>query len=383
MGCLSALPPFVYVGRVNCVTGYGQAARLQVHALRKHGMRLQIADAGSTADPDPERASPFVQACLRDDDLRGASPVGSIIHLSPNCAIEWLDRVPRPHILVSVWETTRLPRAWVSMVNAFDQVWCPTEWQRQVYLDSGVREDLLRVVPFALDPELYPVEGPVLPQLAALRAEGYTVFGSMFQWSERKAPRHLIGAYLQAFQHGEKVALVIKTYEGDNPTDVSARERVEELCSRYMLSGPRPRIEVISQRLSYDETLAFYRGVTFVSLHRGEGFGLGIAESLLLERNVIATDWSAPAEWARPHGSALYWPVPYTLESPYDMQWQQFYSIDQQWASPDISYAAEAMAAAYRLGLDAISLPPSRALLGSLVDQVGPAAAKAIEELFS
>lgn len=326
---LSDLPPLTYACRVNCVTGYGGAGRHQIWALRRAGARLSIQDVGSVGDPDPKKQSSFIQTCRRSDSRTGVSR-GSIIHLGPNMTPEWRRRLPKPHILVSVWETTRLPASWVPIINSFDQVWCATEWQLDVYAASGVDKTKLVVVPFVLDPSLYDLNGPLLPEVDALRRQGRHVFGSMFQWTERKAPQALLGAYLSTFRSGEPVSLVLKTYEGDDPSN-SVQAKVTQLCDLYRSEGPRPHVEIVSRKFTHDETLAFYRSIdTYVSSHRGEGFGLPLAEAMLMRRPVIATDWSAPTEWGR----GCYAPVAYDLEAPHSMGWQPFYTTDQRWAAP-------------------------------------------------
>lgn len=371
---LSDLPTFLYAGRVNCITGYGAAARHQIWALRQHGARFVVVDTGSAGDPDPQRESLLVQKARASDESPTAARA-TLIHVGPNCAAPWR-RLPRPHVLVSVWETSRLPAAWVPLINDFTQVWCATEWQAQVYAASGVEPARIRYVPFALDPRLYPIEGPVLPELDALRREGCTVFGSAFQWSERKAPRVLLGSYLAAFARGEKVALVLKTYEGDDPA-TSAAERIAAIVRSYLPVGRAPRIEILSRRLSHNEMLSFYRGLDcYVAATRGEGFGLPIAEALLLGRPVIATDWSAHAEYA----AGCYHPIPFTLEIPHSMDTQPFYAVDQRWAAPDQAALVEDLRLAHAGG---ISCPHDlvAARFEMLMARAGTAARSALTDL--
>lgn len=367
---LGELPPLAYVGRVNCVTGYGAAARHQVHVLRRHGLRLQIVDSGSACSPDPRGLDPFVQAARRSDEGAEA-PQGTILHVAPN-HLPPFRHLPRPHILVSVWETTRLPAEWVQVANGCDQVWCATAWQRAVYRDSGVRPELLRLVPFALDPELYPASpAPRAP-------DGRTVFGSVFQWTARKNPEALIGAYLHAFGGDEPVLLRLKSYEGDSPSS-SVQKHVAELVRSFRGRGKPPAIEVLSQPLASDGMATFYAGLDcYVSAHRGEGFGLPIAEALLSGRPVIAPSWSAPAEY----GAGLFRSVGYTLEPPRGMDWQPFYTVDQLWAHADVADLAAAMREA-RAGRLVCDVEEVRARFSDLCQRAGEAAAAALREVLA
>lgn len=366
----SAAPrAMTYVGRVNCVIGQGAAARHQIYVLRKAGLRFRVVDAGSCASPDPGERDAFIQAARRSDAGTMVT-AGTIFHLQPNMA-EPFRRAgyPRPHVLVSVWETSKLPASWVAMINDYDQVWCATEWQRRVYAASGVREQLLWVVPFALDPDA------ISPAPTRVAGDSF-VFGSVFQWSERKDPAGLLAAYLKAFAATDPVKLVLKLSLGDDPKTPVAN-RVDGLIKQLRPDGSAPRVEVIAQALDSADMAAFYASIDcYVSAHRGEGFGLPIAEALLHGRPVIATGWSAPAEYA----AGLYRGVNYKLVPPHNMDWQPFYGPDQRWAQADqvdlVAALREAAAGQLLCDVDAV-----RSRFAALTVRAGEAARAALAEL--
>ncbi len=366
------LPGFAYVGRVDCVTGQGTAARHQLHVLRKRGLRFKVIDAGSCASPDPSKSDPFVQAARKSDS--DIEPHGTIIHLQPNTAEKFHHdpSLPRPHILVSVWETNRLPASWIPPINSYDQVWCATEWQRQVYKESGVKESLLRVVPFAIDPALYNAH-PIRRQS---NGSAKTVFGSVFQWTERKDPPALIGAFLHEFSAECGAVLVLKSYEGDSPS-TSVNAKVDAIVKSFQLPGKPPEIRVVSSSLDGAGMADFYRSIDcYVSAHRGEGFGFTLPESILHGRPVIATNWSAPAEYA----DGCFRPVRYTLEPPHRNEWQPFYTADQLWARVDVSDLAKAMREAHQKRLS-LPLDLFRERCLSLVERAGESAYECLREI--
>ena len=102
----------------------------------------------------------------------------------------------------------------------------------------------------------------------------------------------------------------------------------------------------------------------YVSLHRSEGFGLNLAESMSLGKPVIATGWSGNMDFMNAHNSCLVeyalTPIPVTTGP---------YSAGQLWAEPDIEHAAWHM----------------RRLAGdkSLRETIGRAAAEHISKYFS
>lgn len=258
----------------------------------------------------------------------------------------------------------------MSLINAYDQVWCPTEWQMGVYRASGVRPDLLRFVPFALDPDLYPVR--------EVETSAETVFGSVFQWTERKDPRALVGAFVQAFTADDPVRLIIKSYEGDSPT-TGVTAKVDQIVRSMPLRHEPPRIEVVSRAEDSAAMAAFFEAIDcYVSAHRGEGFGFPLAEALLHGKRVIATDWSAPAEYA----AGLFRPVRYDLEPPHSMDWQPFYAPDQKWARVDIIDLAMAMREAHERKIPN-SPSCAREKFASLCELAGASARAALAEVIS
>jgi glycosyltransferase involved in cell wall biosynthesis len=76
----------------------------------------------------------------------------------------------------------------------------------------------------------------------------------------------------------------------------------------------------------------------FVSLHRAEGFGLGMAEAMACGKAVIATPWSGNVDFTR-HDNALL--VDYALV-PLERDLGP-YRKGEPWAEPDVDSAARAM----------------------------------------
>lgn len=75
----------------------------------------------------------------------------------------------------------------------------------------------------------------------------------------------------------------------------------------------------------------------YISLHRAEGFGLGIAEAMQLGKAVIATDYSANTEFCKADNSIL---IPANM---IEVQDEGFIRHMKYWAEPDIDAAAEGL----------------------------------------
>ncbi|MEE3504589.1 glycosyltransferase family 4 protein [Acidiphilium acidophilum] len=146
----------------------------------------------------------------------------------------------------------------------------------------------------------------------------------------RKNPDAVIAAFKIAFSSSDPVRLIIKTQNGDE-----AKIVMESL--HQQIDGAR--ITIWDASLESDDRFRLLSSAdVFVSLHRAEGFGLSLAEAMMLEKPVIATAWSGNMDFMDKESACL---VPYKLV-PLDQDYGP-YTKGTLWAEPDISAAAAAM----------------------------------------
>jgi glycosyltransferase involved in cell wall biosynthesis len=148
----------------------------------------------------------------------------------------------------------------------------------------------------------------------------------------RKNPQSVIEAFKLAFDlDNPNVGLVLKINNMDfRPEDLeSLRALVSGHSNIYMIDQILSRIQVNSLLQCTD---------CFVSLHRSEGFGLGLAEAMYLGKPVIGTNWSGNTDFMNPTNSC---PVNYQLVQ-VGQDWGP-YKAYQTWAEPDIHHAAQLM----------------------------------------
>ena len=140
------------------------------------------------------------------------------------------------------------------------------------------------------------------------------------------------------------------------------------------------RIAVIDTSLSRDDMVALLACIDcYVSLHRSEGFGLGMAEAMALDKPVIATGYSGNTEFVTPNTG---YPVPFTLKPV--LPHEYVHTTGQVWADPD----EDACAAAMREIVDHPDAAAARARAGrAFVEDrygaatVGRLAAERLEEI--
>jgi glycosyltransferase involved in cell wall biosynthesis len=160
--------------------------------------------------------------------------------------------------------------------------------------------------------------------------------------TERKHPLALIKAYWYAFQNKENVALVLKTYRSDYSD--GEKNAIRTTIKRLKQVTPMvnyPPIYLIPNMLTNDEIYGLHtRGDCYVSLDRGEGFGLSPFTAGAYGKPIIVTGFGGSTEYAKEDNSYL---VNYTLTPVFGMPWSPWYRGDQLWAEPDIIHGANLM----------------------------------------
>jgi glycosyltransferase involved in cell wall biosynthesis len=246
------------------------------------------------------------------------------------------------------WELPEYPDGWVSAFDYYDEIWCPSDFTSAAIAMKSPLPVL--TMPHAIDfPR--PAGSP-----AALRARfglpaDKFLFLTLFDlnsYAARKNPGAVIEAFRRAALPGAQATLVIKVQNvAGNEKDFAALQAlIRDLPGTVLLTDTLPRADIYALEAACD---------CFVSLHRSEGFGLAIAEAMLLEKPVISTDWSAPAEFIDATNGCPVRAQVVTLAENHGP-----YAKGSTWAEPDVTHAAEWMqrlvadrALAARLGLAA------------------------------
>ena len=319
------------VGFLTADLGIGESARCMVRA----------ADAASI----PIALVPLKLNCLnRMGDLtfagrlQDSNPYGAnVIHIDPPVARD-IDHHHGPEFMRNrfnigyfAWELPEFPDSWMSSLDHFDEIWCPSDF---------VRESLALKAPLPVLTMAHSIafERPTQDKTAlrarfGLPADRF-LFLSLFDlnsYTARKNPRAVIEAFRKSGLAGGRASLVIKVHNAEaNPADFAAlNDSVRDLPGTVILSGTFPRADIYALEAACD---------CFVSLHRAEGFGLAIAESMYLGKPVISTNWSATAEYVNSENG---YPVRYSLVTLAENNGP--YSKGSTWADPDVGHAADLM----------------------------------------
>ena len=208
--------------------------------------------------------------------------------------------------------------------NLFHEIWTPSE-----FISEALRKKTdkpVRTMPYHVTAECDEIcnrDFFGLPKEQFLFLMMYDSASVM----ERKNPLGVIEAFKRAFSTEERqVGLVIK---------MKSSSQEEEKFLRGKLQGYK-NVYFVKETLSKPQVGSLLKCVdVFVSLHRAEGFGLVMAEAMLLGTPVIATNWSANTEFMSNDIACMVDCELVELEKDYGP-----FKKGQRWAEPDIQQAA-------------------------------------------
>jgi len=313
------------VGYLRTASGVGEVGRQTVRTLVASGLEVEAYDVAIGVTSARDDAS-----CEELLVERGNAPV-QIFNINADQLPTVIEaththlRHPALKISIPFWELSRYPEQWLPAFNLVDEIWAPSRFIQSA-LAGRVDQPVIHM-PVAIELDSY----VPLPRARFGLPEGRFLFFYAFDFLsfvERKNPLATITAFRQAFPRHGAAVLVIKCMNGTlMPEKLDAlRQEIDN----------HPDIILLDQTLSRADTLGLIAAVDAVlSLHRSEGFGLLLAEAILLGKPVIATGYSASRELVTEETG---YPVAYELVPVKDGEYP--FAAGQKWAAPDIAHAA-------------------------------------------
>lgn len=236
------------------------------------------------------------------------------------------------------WELSIYPAKWQLQDKHLNEIWAPSKFIKEV-IDKYSKLPVY-YMPIAVDfkiPVGYTRSQFNLPENSLL----YLFTFDLSSLSTRKNPQAVVTAFCSAFpvDKNEQVSLIIKINRIHS--DKEQALKIQELSQRIAFD---PRIQIIDEVLDRNSILGLIQVCDcYVSLHRAEGFGLGMAEAMKMGKVVIATDYSGNKDFMNEENSC---PVKYTL---IPVIKEEYVNVEEGavWAEPDIDHAAYYMKKVY------------------------------------
>ena len=269
--------------------GLGVLSRGLAGSLERHGVPFSIVsvghDWGGTVPLGDlgARVVPDSAGMVHPVNLY-AVPLVAFEKLFQECP--WLLGARRMHVLAMMWEASALPPAWIDTLGRFDAVLAASGFIANLAANALPTTAVIEA-PFPLQLP----EGVRADRGRFGLPEEATVFAASLDPNSdpaRKNPLGHVQAFRQAFPPDvTDVRLAIRVNNADTSLGRATLDGITQAA------GGDPRVSLILGPLTYAEVLGFYASSdVFVSLHRGEGLGLPLMESMALGKPVIATAWS-------------------------------------------------------------------------------------------
>lgn len=304
---------FTVAGPVNCYTGLGRDVCKLVNYAVRNGYNVNV---------DPylvDERLPIPHSVKSKIRIRGVGDDPRVLI----CPLTELPKyIGRGDVVMSMWESTRLPEGSVELLNKNAALLItPSNWCATVFSANGVNVPI-EVVPLGCDLDFFkPFKRNKRNSKFVFGAAGRLGHGGV-----RKGIEDTIEAFKLAFPKGtEKVSLSLKLFED---------------CYIPKTVSSDKRISVIADSLSDASVLKWYQSIDcFVCLSKAEGWGNHVHEAMAMGIPVIAPCYSGLADLVPKMDS-----VPFSI-----IEATEGYL--GHWCQPNIKEAASTMTDATNGGL--------------------------------
>ncbi len=336
-----------YVGAFLYPTGYGEACRSHVKALKSRGATVMA------------QLNERIPLGLRHELIRDEHAVNQMLdtkfwpvdrtvdawvwHVTPDAMGRSGDG--KPNYNYAVWEVEGLPPGWADAVNArSDGLLTCSDFSAHLFREGGVTKPI-EVSPHPIDLDRFNPEVDGGP-LRGLFPQADTLFLVVGQWMYRKGIEDVLVAYGSEFSPEDRVGLVLLTWRWSHA--VSEKRTVKaytrEVLSR--LNVPVPPVWVITDKLPQGSLPKLYRACdALVSASRGEAFGLPAFEAAACGRPTISTGYGGMWDFLSEESA---YPVACDMQTVHGLgpKWRH-YTARQKWGRPRLDDLRRAMREAH------------------------------------
>ena len=277
---------------------------------------------------------------------------------------QWLDKKGNRRVVGhTVWETDTVKPHWVPILNRLDHLLVPSEWNRELFLKSGVR------VPISVLPHIPGPSQPAPHERWSELPRDELLFYCIETWSARKNIEQAIVLFRSTFSASDGVRLIVKTSSLPEPGDKGILDRpmlrplrplrpiLRKLPKSLSISAVRlfgdstatrlrsiksvipegAPVDIITEELTLAEIEGLHqRCDCYFSLTHGEGFGLGAFDATAAGNPVITTGWGGVLDFLDPaHSFLVDWDLAAAWNRP----------GTGNWAQPKLDHAARCLRA--------------------------------------
>jgi len=309
--------------------GVGQHIRSAFRAFRAAGIAAKVRDIYGLVPPDDPSLRREFQPSLSPTLSRRVN----IFHINGDevdQVLAHLGGLPPAarNIIYPLWELSTYPAEWARRLDLFDEVWAPSRFVFEA-ASRAVTKPVIHM-PVSSEPRMARCYGRRyfgIPESPFV----FLFFFDFRSYVHRKNPFAVLGAFERVgrqLPYAPIVLLIKLNGQQQAPDDYQTVLR--------NFRNSEGRVVILDCILEDDEIKSLVRCCDcFVSLHRSEGVGLGMAEAMFLGKPVVATAYSGNLDFMTADNSCL---VHYRLVPVEEGQYP--HANGQVWADPDIDHAA-------------------------------------------
>jgi glycosyltransferase involved in cell wall biosynthesis len=232
-------------------------------------------------------------------------------------------------IAVSVWETDDLPISYRRSIAFVQEVWTPSRYCQAVFARYHPR---VFYMPYVIDRQLdYSEQDAEFVRNLIQYSPDNTYYLTITKlWDRRKNAELLLNAFHNLETRMPNARLIVKGADRDTPPILSDARTI-----------------VFCSQLTWPHITALYEHTdVYVSAHHSEGWGMTMADALLLNKPVIATGYSGNLEFMNENNSFL---IQYTEETIHPEDVFGPFRSTMKWAYPKQAHLEELLLFLYEL----------------------------------
>ncbi|SDB53106.1 hypothetical protein SAMN02982931_04198 [Bauldia litoralis] len=337
-------PILLWAGRVSFLFGYGAATRRYLEAFRSIDFDVVVFDivSGMVVGPDSRAAfSVSVRDGITSLTFESGRDVVLVVSDTPLGLPSFQVKGSIRLISSTMFECDGLPTGWLRRLLRCEEVWVPSEFNRETFRNAGIPAARLQVMPIPANPAL--AENAIAPMNLS-QANRFRFLTVASAW-DRKDIGMVLRAYLSEFTAADDATMVVKL-PGHFDGFGGAREIVRKVVfPDFDIDDPDLAHVLVLCGDFDDERLwsLFAACDAYVSSDRGKGWDLPAFEAMQLGLVSIGVDWGGNTAFMTKENSVLIPPEPAHVLTGEDLIKNKRVYRGQSWASIDAAKLSRAM----------------------------------------
>lgn len=206
--------------------------------------------------------------------------------------------IPKQGYWLSInnWIYGALPKTWIESINDYlDQVWVSSNYIKECYIDSGIKQDKLQVVNYGVDPLVF--NPNVEKNNINVNKKIKFIYKGNLSWQSDF--ESILSAYTSEFCSDEDVCLIIVA---DENSDINQINKIQEVASK----DDCPQIIIIQKDLKNEELAKIYAFSSFmISVKRIDDFCADAVNYMSCGKVLITSDYGSILDYCDKDNSIM------------------------------------------------------------------------------